>query len=255
METTVVYELFNFITSLIRKIYEGIVDCVKWIVKQFRPSTHYKAMLEHRRDNILRELALVNEKSWEESEMYIEKYTVMRDKLDAITLIIGLSKTLLNDYRYLQDDSGFKLIASMEPHLKVLGYKVEKETKKVLREDDQPGVDHKKLKELGWSLLKVKDSIGDVIRVSETTQLFKDIEQALSKLKRDTKTIEKNMAKLNNQKLPVESTDLNRINVINRYVVFFATLGKALSGVIQNIAFKYINLCDKMKNVSSSKSK
>ena len=143
----------------------------------------------------------------------------------------------------------------MEPHLKVLGYKVDKETKKVQREEDPPGLEHKTLKDLGWSLVKVKDSIGDVIRLSDTNNLFKDIETALNKLKKDTKAIERNITKVSGQKAPADSTDLTRINNINRYVVFFATLGKALTAVVQNIAFKYINLCDKMKAVSSSSTK
>lgn len=249
-EGMVVYELFNFITSLIRKIYQAIVDTAKWIVKQFRPSTHYKAMLEKRRDTILRNLSLVNEKAWEQSEMYIEKYSDMRNKLDSAGIVIGLTRTMLVDFRSLQDDMSFALIKEMTPHLKVLGFYVDQDTKKVIRMSEVPEIPHKRLSDLGWSLAKVKDSVNDVIRLADNQSLFKEMEKTLNKLKKDTQAIEKRMSKASDKKAVMDSMDAQRIQTINKYVVFFATLSKAIIGTSHNISFKYINLCDKMKTLS-----
>lgn len=248
MESDWVYNTVKFIKDIIKAILTGVKEAIVWFFSQFKPSTHYHAMLKSRKRKVFADVSRVDNAAFKKTVILMEPYEVTMRKIGAILLIYEEITKLTKNHISLMDDTNFSHRTVFDDPLKILGYARDGITQKIKAYEFHIALENKSLEELGWKITNIQNTIDRIITVYEKQPVIKQLTKQLDKLVDDTKETERRMKKVTDDYTKL-SKEKERIVVIQQEMLFLISLGKVLINCSHRIAHQYLVLADKVESL------
>lgn len=248
LEMDFIYNAVKFIKDIIRAIFTGVKEALTWFFSQFKPSTHYHAMLKSRKRNVLSDIKMLDTAAFKKTVLLMEPHDVTVRKTGALLLIYDEVGKILKAHTSVMDDTTFEHRRVFDEPLKTLGYAIDASTQRIKPLELQNIIESKPLEELGWSINNIHNSVDRIILVYEKQPVIKQLTKRLEELIDATKDTEKRMRKVTDDYSHL-SKERDRIVIIQKEVLFLTSLGKVVINSTHRIAHQYISLLDKVESL------
>lgn len=248
LEMDFVYNTVKFIKDVIKAIFTGVKEALIWFFNQFKPSTHYHAMLKSRKRKVLSDLKSLDTGAFKRTVILMESFEVTTQKVGAILLIYEELHKLFKNHTSILDDRSFSHREVFDAPLKLLGYYVDPVTHKITTSGYHAPLESRPLEDLGWSVNNIQLSVDRVILMYEKQSIVKDLTKRLEKLIDDTKETERRMKKVTDDYSKV-TKEKDRILTVQKEILFLTSLGKVLINGSHRTAHQYLVLMDKIESL------